>query len=185
MVLVVAKKISAYGSPLEIRFRGLYDYDNLLPAIRSFYEEHEFEKIRDEGFKYKAGSGPAGTEVDIKVGGERYVSHYIKIVLKVKGHAWNVSRKEQDYHGQTKKVTGGKIQLYVECTAELDYANMFAPKNPSKQKKAMFDWMKNTLDNQYTGLQAGDNYMTGIVFIRSLATGLQNHIKEYLNMECY
>ncbi|MFP4523229.1 MAG: hypothetical protein ACOCQQ_01875 [Candidatus Nanoarchaeia archaeon] len=181
----MSTKINAYAKPLEIRFKGLYDYDNLLPTIRSYFEEHEFDTLRDTGFKYKAGSGPAGTEVDIKIEGVRFVSHYIKITLKIKGHAWNVNRKEQDYHGQKKKVTGGKIQLYVECTAELDYANMFAPKNPSKQKKAMLDWMKNILDDQYTGLQAGENYVTGQVFIRSLASDLQRRVKQYLNMECY
>jgi hypothetical protein len=174
--------IPAFGSPLEIRFRGIYDYDNLLPTIRDYFESYDFE-IQESSFKYKQGGGPAGTEADIKVQGIRFVSHYIKITLSLKGHMWNVNRKEQDVAGKKKVLTGGKIQLYIECNAELDYKNMFVPKG--NKDKLLINWMKSVLDDKYTGLQTIDNYITGIVFIRQLARGLHTNLKEYLGMECF
>ena len=175
-------KIPAFPVPLEIRFRGVYDYDNLLPVIRDHFESRDFN-VKDTGFKYKAGSGPAGTEADIKVEGERFISHYIKVTLKINGHLWNVNRKESVVNGEKKILTGGKIQLYIECEAELDYRNMFAVKKGDKD--ALKNWMKITLDDNYTGLQGKENYVTGIVFIRMLANELHQKIKKYLGMECY
>jgi hypothetical protein len=172
----------AFGDPLLIRYRGTYDYDGLLAKIRKYFAEYDL-KIDEPKFKFKQ-AGAGGAEADFRVKGWRLVSHYIKINLQIDGHAWDVKRKTIEKNGEKKVVTDGKIQMTIVCTASFDYANAFDSNKKKNAEKFLIDWMKKQLDDEWVGMQFGENYVNGLVFIRQLVLNLDSVIKEHLNMEC-
>jgi len=175
--------LSAFGDPLIIRYRGLYDYDGLLSLIRGYFAEQELF-TQEPKFKFKQGGG--GAEADFRIEGERLISSYIKVYLKVDGHAWDVKRKTVEIDGEKKVMTEGKIQLILASKVFFDYREEFNSENSkNKANAALKKFMKSRLDVPYTGMRFAENYVDGRVFLRGLVNGLDKAIKEHLRMECY
>ena len=57
-------------------------------------------------------------------------------------------------------------------------------KSSRKEQTAAQKWMKETLDGIGTGLQFGDNKITGEKYMEKLTQQLQSEIKKHLKMEC-
>ena len=154
--------------PLIIRFRGEYDYDGLLSLIRGFYKRSLFD-IKEPKLKYKVGG--TGAEVEFKFESDRKITHYIKAYLFVEGHFWDVKKEKTG-------LTKGKLDIRISSQMELDYAGKFDGKKPSHK------WMQEKLDEKGTGLQFGDNKVTGEKYLEKLMDKLQTEIKKHLKMEC-
>ncbi len=180
----MGKSIPAFEDPLIIRYRGTYDYDGIMTLIRKFFSEYYFENITEPKFKFKYSGDSA--EMDIRIKAFRLVSHYIKVTLQIDGHTWGTKRKTIKIDGKKKVVTDGKIQLFLNATVEFDYSNMFDTekrkvKNPDK---FLLEWMHTRLDNDWKGMQYGQNYSDGITFVRSIILDIDRRIKKHLRMEC-
>ena len=178
----MASKIPAFSKPILIRFRGIYDFDGLMALMRKFFAEYEFKEIQEPKFKFKL-SG-AGSEAEFRIKAYRVVSHYIKITLQVDGHGWDIKREPMEIDGKKKIMTGGKIELTINGTVEFDYANMFDSSKAKKGEKLLIEWMHKRLDNDWVGMQFGQNYSDGITFVRSIVNDLSIQIKKHLKMEC-
>jgi len=175
-----------YTSPIEIRFRGSYDYDGLLRLIRGYFGRHLFDK-KEPKFKFKTGG--SGSEVEFKMIANRKVTHYIKVYFKVEGHFWDVKVQEVMINGKKEKRTNGKIEIKISGEFELDYNNRFGThkgdKLSPKMENTIEKWMQKVLDEKETGLQFGDNKSSGKSYMKKVLTQLGDEIKEFLNMECY
>ena len=158
-----------YDIPLIIRYRGEYNYDALLSLIRNFYKRSLFD-IQEPKFKYK--NGGTGAEVEFKFKSDRNITHYIKAHLLIEGHLWDVKRNAAG-------MTNGKLDIRINAKMELDYAEGFDSK-----KKPSHKWMQETLDATGSGLQFGDNKVTGVKYLEKLTQKLQSEIKKLLKMEC-
>ncbi|MFW5977552.1 MAG: hypothetical protein ACOCQQ_03505 [Candidatus Nanoarchaeia archaeon] len=176
-------KIKAFGDPIMIRYRGLYDYDGLMTLIRNFFSEYQY--IAEEPtFKYKKGGG--GVEVTFKIKAFRELTIYIISNMKLQLHAWDLKRKQVEIDGKQKTMTGGKVEILIEGDAQLDYTKMFDEgKAKNQSRKKLLKWMQSRLDDPHIGLQFGENHVTGKVFIQEVVLALSDRIKEHLNMECY
>ena len=165
-----------------IRYRGIYDFDGLMTMMRKFFAEYEFEEIQEPKYKFKA-SG-AGSEAEFRIKAYRLVSQYIKITLQVDGHGWDIKRQPMEIDGKKKVMTGGKIELIVNGTFEFDYAGMFDSSKAKKGEKLLLEWMHKRLDDDWVGMQFGQNYSDGISFIRGIVQELATKIKAHFGMEC-
>lgn len=165
-----------FDDPLLIQFRGTYDYDGLMQLIRDYYARVKIDKLDEPKFKFKNGGG--GAEVEFKFAGNRKVTHYIRVNLYVTGHMWDVKQEEMNVGGVAKKMTKGKLEITINGSFELDYAKGF------NEKKALDNWMREKLDAPGTGLQFGDNKVTGEKFMEKMILTLHAQIKKFLNMTC-
>lgn len=169
-----SSKKSVYDDPLIIRFRGEYDYDGLLSLIRGFFARSLFI-LQEPKFKYK--NGGTGAEVEFKFVSDRDITHYIKAHLQVEGHFWDVKRKDG--------VTNGKLELSISAAHEIDYASDYEGLNLGfDKKKNSHKKLQDYLDGMGTGLQFGDNKVTGEKYLEKLTQKLQKEIKKHLKMEC-
>lgn len=166
--MVKRSKSFPEDEPVRIRFRGTYDYDELLAVIRAYFKKSLFI-IREPKFKYKTNG--SGAEVEFKFESDREITEYIAIELEVLGHLWDVKRDD-------KGVTSGKLEIFIQASAVFDYAEKF------KDDKHIHKWMQQTLDAPGSGLQFGDNKVTGEKYAEKLVQQLQFEIKKHLKMEC-
>ena len=162
----MVSKMRTIFEPLHVRYRGKYDFDGLLSLIRKFYDRSYFI-LREPKFKYKVGG--TGAEVEFKMESDRKITHYLKAHFFVEGHFWDVDRKNG--------ITGGKLEIKISAKLEVDYPGIFTNKDVHK-------WMQQTLDAPGSGLQFGDNKVTGEKYLEKLMQKLQAEIKKHLKMEC-
>lgn len=183
---MVKKKKSVYDAPIEIRFRGSYDYDGLIRLIRGYFGRHLFDK-KEPKFKFKTGG--SGSEVEFKMIADRKLTHYIKAYIRIDGHLWDVNMKEVMIDGKKEKRTNGKLEIKISGEFELDYKKRFATRKEDKLSPKMENkierWMQRVLDEDNVGLQFEDNKATGKSYLKKALTQLGDEIKEFLNMECY
>lgn len=175
-----------FDYPIRIRYRGNYDYDGLMDLIRNFYARVLID-IKEPKFKFKQQG--TGAEVQFKFKGDRKVTHYIKIHLFVEGFIWDVKREDVVIDGKQVRRTNGKLDIKISGNYELDYADKFKDikKGGKASERALhaFDsWMQTKLDADGTGLQFGDNKVTGKKFMEKMLVSLGDEIKRFLRMEC-
>lgn len=183
--MVSSEEKFVFHSPIKIRFRGTYDYDGLLNLIRGYYGRHFFDR-KEPKLKYKSGGG--GAEVEFKMEADRKVTHYIKVFLYVEGHLWDVNPKEVVVDGKKQMLTGGKLEIQLKGSFELDYGNSFAThdnKSSSGRFQNMLEkHMQKFLDEDGQGLQFGDNKANGKKYMEGLLIDFADEIKKFLKMEC-
>jgi len=173
---MVETKVDIFSRPIVIRFRGLYDYDGLLVLIRDYLKRFRVRMISEPKFKYKQKSH--GAEVEFKINGSRKLTPYLRADMFVKGHAWEMIREEVVVNGKKTIQTKGKIELSLSCELIYDYDNLFKADKWSHKK------MQEILDKPVQGLMWGENFVTGIVFLRGVLWDFEAQIKTFLKMEC-
>jgi len=184
--MVSSGKKDVFDAPIEIRYRGNYDYDGLLDVIRSYFGRHFFDR-KEPKFKFKTGG--SGSEVEFKMVADRKVTHYIKIFLTVEGHLWDVKQEDIVISGKTVRRTNGKLEIKLSGHFEFDYNNKFASHgtkgSADKLQNSIEKWMQDFMDAPGTGLQFGDTKASGKSYMKKLLVALGDEIKKFLKMECY
>ncbi len=173
----MAKEKDVFAKPIDIKYRGTYDYDGLVSFLRGYLMNLKPNIYAEPKFKYK--TGKTGAEVEFKLQAIRKITHYIKISFTVAGHAFDVIRKEIEENNQKKTVTSGTIELQLSGTFQVDYPGMFD--TDKKRDK----WMNAVLTKEPSGLLFEDNKVTGKKFATSVLRDLDAKIKSFLKMECY
>lgn len=179
-------KQDVFDDPIQIRFRGAYDYDGLLTLIRGYFGRHLFDTRKEPKFKFKTGG--SGAEVEFKMEADRKVTHYIKVHVFIEGHLWDVKPKETVVDGKTVRLTNGKLELNLSAFYEFDYNSKFGTHDESsssgKMQNVIEKWMQNFMDEDSSGLQFQDIKASGKKYMEMFLDTLATDIKKFLKMEC-
>lgn len=179
----MGKEKPVFEDPIIIQYRGLYDYDGLIAFLRGYLMNLKPNIYKEPKFKYK--TGKTGTEVEFEFGAIRNVTHYVRISFTLKGHAWDMNRKDIDVNGQKKTLSGGKIELQLSGKFQVDYPGIFDASAAAKNKK-LIAWMDKLLnEEQPAGLLYEDTKATGKKFATETLRDFDAKIKSFLKMECY
>ena len=164
----MSKKVGVPDHQIEIRYKGVYDYDGLYKLIRSWLDERRYDFMETK-YKDKV-SGPFGNEVEINMDPELKVDEFVKFHIKVRTHFWDVKEFEAELHGKKRPVCKGKFWIRLTGEVELDWQNKF--KNYGK----LLDWLINHILRRYYEVKYYD-VLTYDLF------NLETEIKKFLRME--
>jgi hypothetical protein len=174
---MVSKKKPVFDMPIRIRFSGQYDYDGLLDLMRSFFRRHLFD-MQETKFKYKTGG--SGSEVDFAFKGEKDITHYLRVHMDIGGKIFDVKRNSVVIDGKQKMMTGGRIDVRINGSYELDFANMYGSE---KSQKKIEKFMQDQLDNDPEGLQFYEMKKNGKKYMEKTMMSFSDEIKTFLGME--
>lgn len=111
------------GMPMRyVKFRGLFDYGELLLAIRHWFEEFDY---RFEEPKHQWKVPPEGAEAEIKFKGERKINEYVKYYIEIFFRTFDMKEVEVVKDGQKMKLYDGKVIVELGGKLDLDWQNRF------------------------------------------------------------
>lgn len=155
--------------PVEIRYKGIYDYEGLYQLIRKWFDEHNYDFMENK-YKDKVG-GPFGNEVELKMKPELKVTEFIKYHITVETHFWDVKEFEAEFQGEKKKVTDGRFWIKLSASIEFDYTGRFHGK-----WKTWLEFLVTKVLRRYYEIKYYDQLKYDVY-------GLQKQMKEHLKME--
>ncbi|NQU98892.1 hypothetical protein HQ533_05490 [Candidatus Woesearchaeota archaeon] len=123
-----------------VQFKGDYDFDGLFKLIVNWMLERRYE-FHEKKFKEK-GIGPGGAELKIKLIGEKKETGYVKLYINVFIRAWDYVEKEGMLHGEHKIYSGGRIQIEIITTLEVDWQNKFSGSKSKELMGKFYYWVK-------------------------------------------
>lgn len=109
----------------EIKFSGVFDYDQLYRGIYGWFKER-FYDVHETAYKHKATS--RGPEVEIAFKGERKQTEWIMYKVNVDLHIWDLADVEVVKDGKKQKLNKGRMTIVVNMEAVFDYAKRFEEK---------------------------------------------------------
>ncbi len=107
---------------IEIRHKGLYDFESIYKAVRKWLKDKEYEFNEP---KYKDKAGKDGNEVEIKMLGELRVTNFVKFTVKTEAKFFGVREFETEFEGETRKMNKGQFYFLIKGEVEYDYENRF------------------------------------------------------------
>jgi len=157
------------SEPIEIRYKGVFDWEGLYRLIRKWFSDHKYVYIE---FRYKDKvAGPFGNEVEVKAAPYRKVSDFLKYNIKLHVKVFDFKEFEIEVDGEKKKVTESRMFINISGNIEFDYNKKFK----TDFEKKLLKWMTSAL-RMYYGAKHFDN-LTHSMY------QLHQEIKDFLNME--
>ncbi|MBR9682997.1 hypothetical protein GOV03_00465 [Candidatus Woesearchaeota archaeon] len=102
-----------------IQYTGLFDFDGFYAAMIKWLKEREYE-WHEKGQKHKVPT-PKGAELEWNWEGRKEVTDYIKYVLGIKAHLWDITEVKVDQGRRKKKLMNGRIQLVMSGQVITDW----------------------------------------------------------------
>jgi hypothetical protein len=166
----MAKNVDNIMDPIEIRWKGVYDFDGLYKTIRGWLDHKRYD-FMESLYKDKVAS-EFGNEVEIKMEPELKVTEYIKYHISIFMKNFEFREFEATIDGQKKGVSDGRIIIRLKCSVELDYNNKYKTEGQKKIQNFMVDKVLDRyFEYKYYDKLAEDVY------------ALADEIKRFLKME--
>ena len=126
-----------FGLPMaRIKYRGVFDYDNLTRAMRQWILDsgYEFQELQ---YKHKVPS-PLGYEQEMRWAAWRKVSGYVKYHINIYFHLWDVKDLEVIKDNHKKRMWSARVLIEIGGDIETDWNNYF---ENGKFLLAIRDWI--------------------------------------------
>lgn len=119
----MALKIPVLRDTVHVRYKGVYDYENLYKYIIQFLEDRKFD-VNEKKYKDKE-AGPFGHEIEHRWVAEREVTPLIQYKMNVNTHLWDVKEFKADTQNGSKLLTSGKFHIMINGTIIFDWQNSY------------------------------------------------------------
>jgi hypothetical protein len=113
-------------APYRLRFKGLFDFQELYRFLRDEIRKRRYE-FHEKLYKDKK-SNPVGSEVELKLVGEKRVTAYYKHHLYIFVHTWDFHEVDVVRDGEKKKLADSRVYIIMEGRVEVDWQNKFEGK---------------------------------------------------------
>ncbi|MEM4336652.1 MAG: hypothetical protein QXG86_01480 [Candidatus Woesearchaeota archaeon] len=118
----MVKKEGEIGDKLsEIRFSGIFDYENFYLTVYNWLKDHYYNV--NEVYKHKMTS--SGAEVELSFKGERKESEFVKYIIEVETHFWDLIDTDVVIDGKKKKLNKARCTIIIRWKVILDYQSQF------------------------------------------------------------
>jgi len=97
---------------IYIRYSGLFDFDTLYAAIIDWFKNYGYIWY-EETYKHKVPS-PKGAELEWYWYGEKEITDYVKYVIHLFPHAWEITELEVTKDGKKKILYNGRIEIVLQ-----------------------------------------------------------------------
>ena len=108
-----------------IKYKGVFDFDNLFKSIYEWLREHRYTTIDEKIFKHKI-PNPKGAEQEIVWVASQRVTHYIKFHMDIKFKIMDLKDVEIVKGDKKQMKSFGKIRIMITPTIETDYNKRFS-----------------------------------------------------------
>jgi hypothetical protein len=155
---------------VQIRWKGTYDFGGLYRLIRKWLDDHKYDFMETK-YKDKIATD-SGNEVEIIMTPELKVNEYIMFHIRIQIKNWEFKDYEIMVDGHKKKVSDGRIVIWMNATVEHDYSGRYKTPFEKKIHKFLIETaLKRYFEIKYYDVLTYDLYR------------LQEDIKKHLNME--
>ncbi|MGM5488295.1 MAG: hypothetical protein ACQESG_05070 [Nanobdellota archaeon] len=110
--------------PTLVKFKGVFDFQNLFQTIYDWLDDHEYE-VNEKIFKHKIPT-PKGAEKEIEWAAHREVTHYIKYNINFKFRIFDLRDVEIQRGEQKLMKSYGKVRVTISPVLEVDYNDVFS-----------------------------------------------------------
>lgn len=142
--------------PQFIYHRGFFNYDELIKAITSWfaYEDIGFEV---GSYKYKI-PNPIGMEKEVKVAGEKKLSEYVKMGLKVRVQVFGMHDMELIQDGKKVVTQEGQLRITVSSSIDFDWQGIY-------KGSKFYEWLGKFVQEKILKYKIGD-YWEDMVLLK-------------------
>ena len=156
----------------NIRFKGVFDYEGMMALLYKWMDDRRYI-IYERVFKHKAGALPASWEYERELEGQRKVTDYIRYIVNVSIHAWDVVPVEVIKDGQKLKMNKGRMEIRMTIGIELDYSGRW---DSTESMEKIRNFFHNHVIKKDIGVKHGDPLYYSML-------SLHTQIKKFLGME--
>lgn len=167
---MVQKKGSVGAKLGEIRYSGVFNYEQLYLAIHGWLKDHYYQV--KEVYKHK--TTPSGADIELNYKGERKESEFIKFHIDVDAKFWGLTDTEVVKDGKKQKLNKARLLIIINFKVTLDYQSHF---DKSEFLVRLFNFMTFTVLKNKIMMT-----VVGKLFYESYR--LHARIKEELGMHC-
>ena len=137
------------GPTMRVRYNGLFDFDTLYAAIVDWGKNYGY-KVLEKSYKHKVPS-PKGAEQQIAFVMDKDVTDFVRYIVNVNIHTWDMMEVNVDIAGKKKQLTNARIEVAISYTVMMDWQKKFSSKSKLVQLFSgwYFQIMKPTLEAVY------------------------------------
>lgn len=134
------------GPVMRVRYNGLFDFDTLYAAIVDWGKNYGY-RVHEKSYKHKVPS-PKGAEQQIAFEMDKTVDNFVRYMLKVNIHTWDMMEVNVDVAGRKKQLTNARIEVQIQYVLFMDWQKKFSSDSSLVQlfSKMYFRLMKGTLE---------------------------------------
>jgi hypothetical protein len=130
MVLVQPGNIETVMVAPTLRYNGVFDFNGLYRMMYNWFFKQRYEFHED---LYKEKVDTIGNELEIKWRAEKKITEFIKYIINVEFHLWNMLDVEVIRNGEKVKMTKARMQIILKASTVADYAKRFEESNMTKR----------------------------------------------------
>lgn len=147
--------------PVQIRHKGLYDFEGIYRAIRAWFRQREYDY--NEG-RYKDKTSDFGNEVELKMNGEIKITDFVQYNVDIEAKFFGVKEFETDFKGEKRKVNNGQFFIVLTGKVTYDYKKRFK----SEISKAFLKFLIGTLLKNYYDVKYVDRLYYDVYDLHTL-----------------
>ncbi len=164
----------AHGKVMRVRYNGLFDFDTLYAAMVDWGKNYGY-KVHEKYYKHKIPS-PKGAEQNIGIDFTKTVNDFVKYLISIEIHTWDMTEVNVDIGGRKKQLTNSRIEVKLSYVVDMDWQRKFSTdKNPSKFVELLSSWYAKIM-----GPTLESTYLDGLHY---RVINLQSMIKKYFDIQ--
>jgi len=115
--------VSDMGSPLTIRYQGLFDLEGLYKTMGDWFMRYRFE-VHEKNMKHKLPPASKGAEQEMQWIATQRATEYIELKYTLNIHIWDLQEVEIEEHGRKKMLANCRIQIVIDQDIVTDWQGM-------------------------------------------------------------
>lgn len=121
--------------PIQLRYHGLFDFDGFYSAVIDWAKNYGY-LWHEKSYKHKVPS-PRGAEQEWDWQMSTNVNEYVRFVIEIEIHSWDLLEVEVEVEGKKKILNNGRMLIKIEGAVELDWQKKFTG---SKFRQKLGEW---------------------------------------------
>lgn len=130
MALEEPGKVEQVMDAPTIRYNGVFDFNGLYRMMYNWFFKQRYEFHED---LYKEKIDTIGNELELKWRAEKKITPFIKYIINVEFHLWNMMEVDVIKNGQKVKMVKTRMQIIMKASTVADYSQRFKESNLTKK----------------------------------------------------